>query len=66
MIYDIFSFLYVTFFFICYFVVYTSKDGWEKRWVKSDWKKDNNTAGEWKHTAGIWSGDANDKGKFQD
>ncbi|CAE5960412.1 unnamed protein product [Arabidopsis arenosa] len=37
-------------------------DGWEKRWVKSDWKKDNNTAGEWKHTAGNWSGDANDKG----
>ncbi|CAF2152296.1 unnamed protein product, partial [Brassica rapa] len=37
-------------------------DGWEKRWVKSDWKKDDNTAGEWSHTAGNWSGDANDKG----
>ncbi|XP_010418940.1 PREDICTED: calreticulin-1-like [Camelina sativa] len=37
-------------------------DGWESRWVKSDWKKDDNTAGEWKHTAGNWSGDANDKG----
>ncbi|CAN6971610.1 unnamed protein product [Brassica rapa subsp. trilocularis] len=38
------------------------EDGWEKRWVKSDWKKDDNTAGEWNHTAGNWSGDANDKG----
>ncbi|XP_022557248.1 calreticulin-1 isoform X2 [Brassica napus] len=38
------------------------EDGWEKRWVKSDWKKDDNTAGEWSHTAGNWSGDANDKG----
>ncbi|XP_023643750.1 calreticulin-1 [Capsella rubella] len=37
-------------------------DGWENRWVKSDWKKDSNTAGEWKHTGGNWSGDANDKG----
>ena len=39
-----------------------SEDGWEKRWVKSDWKEDDNTAGEWSHTAGNWSGDANDKG----
>lgn len=30
--------------------------------MKSDWKKDDNTAGEWSHTAGNWSGDANDKG----
>ncbi|KAG7653634.1 Calreticulin/calnexin P domain superfamily [Arabidopsis suecica] len=37
-------------------------DGWESRWVKSEWKKDDNTAGEWKHTAGNWSGDSNDKG----
>ncbi|KAG0475270.1 hypothetical protein HPP92_014956 [Vanilla planifolia] len=37
-------------------------DGWENRWVKSDWKKDENTAGDWNHTAGKWSGDANDKG----
>ncbi|OEL33898.1 Calreticulin, partial [Dichanthelium oligosanthes] len=37
-------------------------DGWEDRWVKSDWKKDDNTAGEWNHTSGKWNGDAEDKG----
>ncbi|KAG4397431.1 hypothetical protein GLYMA_10G147600v4 [Glycine max] len=37
-------------------------DGWENRWVKSDWKKDENVAGEWNHTSGQWNGDANDKG----
>ncbi|CAN0897238.1 CRT1 [Linum grandiflorum] len=38
------------------------EDGWEKRWVKSDWKKDENMAGEWNYTSGKWNGDANDKG----
>ncbi|CAA0827278.1 Calreticulin-1 [Striga hermonthica] len=37
-------------------------DGWENRWVKSDWKKDENLAGEWNYTSGKWNGDANDKG----
>ncbi|WOL16433.1 calreticulin-like [Canna indica] len=37
-------------------------DGWENRWVKSDWKKDENTAGDWNHTSGKWSGDPEDKG----
>ncbi|CAL4945269.1 unnamed protein product [Urochloa decumbens] len=37
-------------------------DGWEARWVKSDWKKEDNTAGEWNHTSGKWNGDADDKG----
>ncbi|XP_025795792.1 calreticulin-like isoform X1 [Panicum hallii] len=37
-------------------------NGWEDRWVKSDWKKDDNTAGEWNHTSGKWYGDAGDKG----
>lgn len=37
-------------------------DGWEDRWVVSDWKKDENMAGQWKHTSGNWSGDPNDKG----
>ncbi|XP_039837629.1 calreticulin-like isoform X3 [Panicum virgatum] len=37
-------------------------DGWESRWVKSDWKKDENMAGEWNHTSGKWNGDAEDKG----
>ncbi|KAI3918940.1 hypothetical protein MKW98_017388, partial [Papaver atlanticum] len=36
--------------------------GWENRWVKSDWKKDENMAGEWNFTSGKWNGDANDKG----
>ena len=38
-------------------------DGWESRWVKSDWKKDENLAGEWNHTSGKWNGDAEDKGE---
>ncbi|KAG2544730.1 calreticulin-like [Panicum virgatum] len=37
-------------------------DGWVDRWVKSDWKKDDSTAGEWNHTSGKWNGDADDKG----
>ncbi|GLJ19026.1 hypothetical protein SUGI_0341340 [Cryptomeria japonica] len=37
-------------------------DGWENRWVHSDWKKDEGTAGEWVHTAGKWHGDPEDKG----
>lgn len=37
-------------------------DGWEKHWVKSDWKKDENLAGEWNYTSGKWNGDADDKG----
>ena len=32
--------------------------------MKSDWKKDDNTAGEWVHTAGKWPGDPEDKGNF--
>ncbi|KAG8363889.1 hypothetical protein BUALT_Bualt19G0069500 [Buddleja alternifolia] len=36
-------------------------DGWESRWVKSDWKKDENMAGEWNYTSGKWNGDASDK-----
>lgn len=36
---------------------------WEKRWVVSDWKKSEGTAGKWKHTAGDFYGDAEkDKG----
>eukprot|EP01018_Ginkgo_biloba_P009969 Gb_34343 [translate_table: standard] len=37
-------------------------DGWENRWVISDWKKEEGAAGEWLHTAGKWNGDPNDKG----
>ncbi|KAK4406749.1 Calreticulin-1 [Sesamum angolense] len=38
------------------------EDGWESRWVKSDWKKDENMAGEWNFTSGKWNGDPTDKG----
>eukprot|EP00244_Chara_vulgaris_P007710 TRINITY_DN287_c0_g1_i1.p1 TRINITY_DN287_c0_g1~~TRINITY_DN287_c0_g1_i1.p1 ORF type:complete len:435 (-),score=139.64 TRINITY_DN287_c0_g1_i1:584-1888(-) len=38
-------------------------DTWDKRWVVSNWKKSDGTAGEWKHTAGKWYGDPEeDKG----
>ncbi|XXG46858.1 hypothetical protein AAC387_Pa02g1594 [Persea americana] len=37
-------------------------DGWDNRWVKSDWKKYENMAGEWNHNSGKWNGDPNDKG----
>ncbi|ONK67580.1 uncharacterized protein A4U43_C05F1510 [Asparagus officinalis] len=37
-------------------------DGWEGRWVMSDWKKNEDAAGKWNHTSGNWSGDPNDKG----
>ena len=39
-------------------------DGWESRWVKSDWKKSEDAAGDWVHTAGKWHGDSNDKGSI--
>lgn len=38
------------------------KDGWHRRWVKSDWKRSEGKAGSFKHTAGKWSGDPDDKG----
>ncbi|XP_020247024.1 calreticulin-3-like [Asparagus officinalis] len=38
------------------------EDGWESRWVKSDWKKSEGKAGTFKHTAGRYSGDPDDKG----
>ncbi|CAH9087470.1 unnamed protein product [Cuscuta europaea] len=37
-------------------------DKWSERWVVSDWKKDDNTAGVWNHTSGKWNGDPTDKG----
>ncbi|KAJ7521554.1 hypothetical protein O6H91_19G059500 [Diphasiastrum complanatum] len=38
------------------------EDGWEIRWVKSDWKRSAGLAGNWLHTAGQWHGDPDDKG----
>eukprot|EP00899_Mesostigma_viride_P002619 jgi/Mesvir1/12358/Mv00541-RA.1 len=32
-------------------------DSWDKRWVISDWKKDEGSAGSWRHTAGKHYGD---------
>ncbi|XP_029118797.1 calreticulin [Elaeis guineensis] len=40
----------------------TFESGWEDRWVKSDWKKDENMAGDWNHTSGKWNGNPEDKG----
>ncbi|CAD5196256.1 unnamed protein product [Musa acuminata subsp. malaccensis] len=37
-------------------------DGWENQWVISDWKKDENMAGDWNHTSGKWTGYPEDKG----
>ncbi|KHN29255.1 Calreticulin-3 [Glycine soja] len=37
-------------------------DGWRGRWVKSDWKSSEGKAGSFKHTAGKWAGDPDDKG----
>lgn len=33
-------------------------DSWASRWLKSSWKVASGEAGEWKHTAGKWFGDA--------
>ncbi|XP_074320061.1 calreticulin-3-like [Silene latifolia] len=37
-------------------------DGWRDRWVISDWKRSEGKAGTFKHSAGKWSGDPDDKG----
>lgn len=44
------------------YVVSFGEDGWQSRWVKSDWKRSEGKAGNFKHTAGKWSGDPDDKG----
>ena len=37
-------------------------DGWERRWIKSEYKKSEGLAGNWLHTAGKWYADPDDKG----
>nr|XP_043631579.1 calreticulin-3 [Erigeron canadensis] len=37
-------------------------DGWQSRWVRSDWKRSEGKAGTFKHTAGSWAADPDDKG----
>lgn len=49
---------------MCWYITVNAEDGWENRWVKSEWKKDENLAGEWNYTSGQWNGDATDKGKL--
>jgi calreticulin len=44
------------------FSVFPCEDGWETRWVVSDWKKSEDLNGKWIHTAGKWHGDPADKG----
>lgn len=36
--------------------------GWEKRWLKSSWKKEDGLDGDWEWTAGKYVGDPEDKG----
>ncbi|KAF5465398.1 hypothetical protein F2P56_015411 [Juglans regia] len=38
------------------------EDGWKSRWVLSDWKRSEGKAGTFKHTAGKWSADPDDRG----
>lgn len=56
------SLLMISLGFLCMYHWAITKDGWESRWVKSEWKKDEDMAGEWNYTAGKWHGDPNDKG----
>jgi calreticulin len=43
----------------------TFDNSWSSRWVVSDWKKSEGTAGKWAHTAGAFYGDAEaDKGMW--
>ncbi|KAK9138718.1 hypothetical protein Sjap_009312 [Stephania japonica] len=62
----LFPFLLLHFFFTSAFaeIIFEEsfEDEWESRWVKSDWKKSEGKAGSFKHTAGKWSGDPDDKG----
>lgn len=44
-----------------YFKEQFNDEGWESRWTVSSWKS-KSEMGEWKHTAGEWYGDENDKG----
>ncbi|KAK1372434.1 hypothetical protein POM88_028627 [Heracleum sosnowskyi] len=44
-----------------YVVSFGEDDGWQSRWVTSDWKRNEGKAGNFKHTAGKWSGDPDDK-----
>merc|ERR1711990_1395851 len=36
----------------------TFDDGWENRWIASEWKKSEGTQGEWQSAAGKWGGDS--------
>ncbi|KAH6770331.1 calreticulin 3 [Perilla frutescens var. hirtella] len=38
------------------------EDGWKSRWVLSDWKRSEGKAGTFKHTAGKWNADPDDRG----
>ncbi|KAJ9178519.1 hypothetical protein P3X46_010397 [Hevea brasiliensis] len=63
-------FFFSTFYFLFLFAFAFSEiffeerfeDGWKDRWVLSDWKRSEGKAGTFKHTAGKWPGDPDDKG----
>ncbi|XP_039120820.1 LOW QUALITY PROTEIN: calreticulin-like [Dioscorea cayenensis subsp. rotundata] len=64
---EVFSFIFLALYFLCaasneVFFEEHFDDGWEDRWVVSDWRKQDYMAGEWNHTSGKWSGDYEDKG----
>ena len=52
---------FLSFFFTC---GEKNKDGWQSRWVLSDWKRSEGKAGTFKHTAGKWAADPDDKGNL--
>ena len=41
-------------------------EGWEDRWVRSEWKKSEGLNGKFVQTAGKWYGDGNDKGAVKE
>lgn len=53
------SIIFVIFQFVLMLVL---EDGWRSRWVLSDWKSSEGKAGTFKHTAGKWHADPDDKG----
>lgn len=58
----VFSVLYTN---VCvYFLFAVWKEGWRGRWVHSDWKKAEGKAGTFKHAAGKWHGDPDDRGSI--
>lgn len=52
------------FLYVMIFACGKKTDGWSSRWVLSDWKRSEGKAGTFRHTAGKWSADPDDKGNI--